>query len=28
MGDNVILVGFMGSDEKHLPGAIGIYTGN
>ncbi|MGZ3459967.1 MAG: hypothetical protein ACXU86_15855, partial [Archangium sp.] len=27
-GGRRILVGFMGSDEKHLPGAIGIYTGN
>ncbi len=23
-----VLVGFMGSDETHVPGALGIYTGN
>jgi len=27
-GRHRILVGFMGSDENRIPGAIGIYTGN
>lgn len=27
-GGRRMLVGFLGSDDNHLPGAIGIYTGN